>query len=285
MNIPQVNMGNFNYELPEERIRKAPLAVRSDSRLVLQNEQGTYFHVPFSRFSDYLSANDLLIGNASKVVPARLFFKKVSGATIEVLCLSPYNLPYAEAFSKFKTVQFLAYVGNSKKWKDGPIVCTTDFDSNSKLILEAKRIGQVKDSFIIEFTWNVDIPFSEVLECCGRVPIPPYFARLDEALDKERYQTVYAKWEGSVAAPTAGLHYDHVVMKKLVEKNIFFKYLTLHVGAGTFKPVVSDEISGHEMHSESFEISEDLLHDILNSKGRIIAAGTTSLRALESIYW
>jgi S-adenosylmethionine:tRNA ribosyltransferase-isomerase len=280
MKIPQVQMGDFDYDLPESQIRKRPLEIRSQSRLVVKDKNQIYFHDAFENLSKYLNRGDLLVGNASKVVPARIFFQKESGAVIEILCLSPNDMPYAEAFSQTSSVVFTAYIGNSKKWKSGTIACTI-----GDLTITAERKGSTKDAFIIEFSWNKCIPFSQVLEACGKVPIPPYFEREEELIDRSRYQTVFAKWEGSVAAPTAGLHYDDLVLQRLKNAGVDFKYLTLHVGAGTFKPVTTDEISGHEMHNESFEISKVLIEELLAVKGKRIAAGTTSMRALESLYW
>lgn len=280
MKIPQVFMGDFDYVLPEARIRRRPLEVRSQSRLVIKEKNGTFFHDAFENFHTYLNAGDCIVGNASKVVPARMFFHKESGAVIEILCLSPYNLPYSEAFARRESVSFLAYIGNSKKWKTGRVVCNVN-----GLEITAERIGIAKDAFIVDFTWNKPIPFAQVLEICGQMPIPPYFEREEELIDRSRYQTVFAKWEGSVAAPTAGLHYDQLVMDRLKNVGVEFQYLTLHVGAGTFKPVTTDEISGHEMHNESFEVTRELLQELIEVKGKRIAAGTTSLRALESLYW
>lgn len=280
MKIPQVHMGDFDYDLPESQIRKRPLEVRSQSRLIMLKANQIYFHDAFENLNKYLNKGDLIIGNASKVVPARMFFQKESGAVIEILCLSPHEMPYAEAFSQNSKVTFSAYIGNSKKWKTGVVTCTLN-----DLTITAERKGSSKDAFIVEFSWNKSIPFSQVLEACGKVPIPPYFEREEEWIDRSRYQTVFAKWEGSVAAPTAGLHYDQLVLDRLKSDGVNFQYLTLHVGAGTFKPVTTDVISGHEMHNESFEVSKELIQELIEVKGKRIAAGTTSLRALESLYW
>jgi S-adenosylmethionine:tRNA ribosyltransferase-isomerase len=200
------------------------------------------------------------------------------------MCLAPFGISYTEAFSAHDSVSFTAYIGNSKRWKEGKLELKINWNnSNESVFIERKGIE--KDAFIVEFTWNFNAVFSEVIEAIGQVPLPPYFQRKPVANDVGRYQTVFAKTEGSVAAPTAGLHYTQEVLYAISNIGVKQEEVCLHVGAGTFKPVSAERIEDHEMHAEFFEVTRECIQTILNCEGRIIAAGTTSMRTLESLYW
>jgi S-adenosylmethionine:tRNA ribosyltransferase-isomerase len=283
MAIPQIEIEDFNYTLPEDRIRVIPLEDRAAAKLLVYNKEEITDTV-FSELPNFLKKGDLLISNNSKVIPARIIVQKESGAFIEIMCLAPFGTSYTEAFSAHESVSFTAYIGNSKRWKEGKLELKINWNnSNESVFIERK--GMEKDAFVVEFTWNFNAVFSEVIEAIGQVPLPPYFQRMPVANDVGRYQTVFAKTEGSVAAPTAGLHYNEGVLSALKENGVNQAQVCLHVGAGTFKPVSSDRIEDHEMHGEFLEVTKACIHSILNCKGRVIAAGTTSMRTLESLYW
>ncbi len=283
MAIPQIKIEDFDYSLPEDRIRVIPLEVRSAAKLLVY-EKGEITDSIFSELPNFLKKGDLLISNNSKVIPARIIFQKQSGAFIEIMCLAPFGISYTEAFSAHDSVSFTAYIGNSKRWKEGKLELKINWNnSNESVFIERKGIE--KDAFIVEFTWNFNAVFSEVIEAIGQVPLPPYFQRKPVANDVGRYQTVFAKTEGSVAAPTAGLHYTQQVLHAIANAGVKKEEVCLHVGAGTFKPVSADRIEDHEMHAEFFEVTRECIQAILNCEGRIIAAGTTSMRTLESLYW
>jgi S-adenosylmethionine:tRNA ribosyltransferase-isomerase len=283
MAIPQIEIEDFNYTLPEDRIRVIPLEERAASKLLVY-EKGEIIDSVFSELPNFLKEGDLLISNNSKVIPARIVFQKESGAFIEIMCLAPFGISYTEAFSAHDSVSFTAYIGNSKRWKEGKLELKINWNnSNESVFIE--RTGIEKDAFVVKFTWNFNAVFSEVIEAIGQVPLPPYFQRKPVANDVGRYQTVFAKTEGSVAAPTAGLHYTNEVLQAIANAGIKQEQVCLHVGAGTFKPVSADRIEDHEMHAEFFEVTRECIQAILNCEGRVIAAGTTSMRTLESLYW
>ena len=283
MAIPQIEIEDFDYSLPEDRIRVIPLEDRAAAKLlVYENDEIT--DSVFSELPHFLKEGDLLISNNSKVIPARIVFQKESGAFIEIMCLAPFGVSYTEAFSAHDSVSFTAYIGNSKRWKEGKLELKINWN-NSTVSVFIERKGIEKDAFIVEFTWNFNAVFSEVIEAIGQVPLPPYFQRKPVANDDGRYQTVFAKTEGSVAAPTAGLHYTQEVLQAISNIGVKQEEVCLHVGAGTFKPVSADRIEDHEMHAEFFEVTRECIQAILNCEGRIIAAGTTSMRTLESLYW
>jgi len=278
---------DFTYVLPEERIAKYPLFVRDQSKLLIYKngkiEEDIYYNLDTSIPSD-----SLLVFNNTKVVKARLIFKKSTESIIELFCLEP-----AEGYSDITTammqkekVLWKCLVGGAKKWKDEPLLKMIKKDS-IEIELTAKKIKKLTDDFLIEFSWNdSSLSFAEVLHYGGFVPLPPYLNREAEETDKERYQTIYAKYEGSVAAPTAGLHFTENLFQKLDKKNIHRNFVTLHVGAGTFKPVKTETIAEHEMHSEFFEVKKEFIEDLLQHLDKkIIAVGTTSLRTIESLYW
>jgi S-adenosylmethionine:tRNA ribosyltransferase-isomerase len=283
MAIPQIKIEDVDYSLPEDRIRVIPLEHRAAAKLLVY-EKGVIVDSVFSELPNFLKKGDLLISNNSKVIPARIIFQKQSGAFIEIMCLAPFGISYTEAFSAHDSVSFTAYIGNSKRWKAGKLELKINWNNSSESVF-IERKGIEKDAFIVEFSWSFNAVFSEVIEAIGQVPLPPYFQRKPVANDVGRYQTVFAKTEGSVAAPTAGLHYTQEVLQAISNIGVKQEEVCLHVGAGTFKPVSADRIEDHEMHAEFFEVTRECIQAILNCEGRVIAAGTTSMRTLESLYW
>ena len=288
---PQIKITDYIYNLPDSRIAKYPLDKRDDSKLLIYKD-GVISENTFNNISSILPNNSLIVFNNTKVVPARLFFKKLTGAIIEIFCLEPTNpTDYALSFAQTKSCEWHVVIGNAKKWKDGEIYLYVDHmpDELKYLNLRAQIVKKEHDSNIVKFLWDNDMPFSQVLDLCGSIPIPPYLNRNTEQIDLDRYQTLYAKIKGSVAAPTAGLHFTDNVLCEI--KNIAglkMNNVCLHVGAGTFLPVKSENVSDHKMHTEPFEISIELLNDIIaakHSNNKLIAVGTTSSRCLESIYY
>ena len=283
MNIPQINLDEFDYDLPSYKIAKYPLENRDQSKLLVLNN-GLISEQIFSSLPDLLPANTLLVFNNTKVIRARLHFYKSTGAHIEIFCLEPYNALTTElSFQQTHEVEWHCLVGNQKKWKEGTIANNIEIDELA-ITVEATIVKKLTDGVVVKFTWNGSVSFADVMEAMGQTPIPPYLERDAEEIDTERYQTVYSKHKGSVAAPTAGLHFSSDVLLKLKEKGIQTIELTLHVGAGTFKPVKSETIDGHEMHTEHFSVPIETLKIILKHSGPIVAIGTTTVRTLESLY-
>jgi S-adenosylmethionine:tRNA ribosyltransferase-isomerase len=284
MSIPQINISNYDYQLPTGRIAKYPLENRDQSKLLVYKNQHIT-HTVFCNLPEHLPDNSLLVFNNTKVIRARLEFSKSTGARIELFCLEPHEPSDAAlAFQSKGEVQWQCMVGNQKKWKEGPLFATSE-TAQGNIKVAATLIKKLNDGAIIQFKWNdAAITFSEIMEGMGQTPIPPYLERKAEDIDTERYQTVYSKYQGSVAAPTAGLHFTDEVLKALGQRNISLIELTLHVGAGTFKPVKTDTIDQHEMHTEHFEVTANALRKIAEHDGPVIAVGTTSVRTLESIY-
>ncbi|MBN2636533.1 MAG: S-adenosylmethionine:tRNA ribosyltransferase-isomerase [Prolixibacteraceae bacterium] len=279
-----IKISDFTYDLPAERIAKYPLKERDKSKLLTWNN-GVIGEDVFENCIKYLPENAQLVFNNTRVIHARLFFRKETGAKIEIFCLEPIDpADYQIAFQQTEEITWKCMVGNSKKWKDGFLTHSFDFNGQ-KITLTAAKLLQEGNTFHIRFIWNGGLHFSEIIEHIGQLPIPPYLNRETEESDEETYQTVYAKIDGSVAAPTAGLHFTDKVFTLLSDKNIESKEITLHVGAGTFHPVKSETISGHTMHHEQVEISIDVLRSFLEEHENIIAVGTTSVRSIESLYW
>lgn len=277
-------ISEFNYPLPDERIAKFPLPVRDQSKLLLYRH-GEVTEDIFTSLPDYLPANSLMIFNNTKVIQARLHFHKETGALIEVFCLEPVQPnDYALNFQQTEHAAWLCMIGNLKKWKEG--VLKREITVKGKpLTLTAERGACHGTSHWVDFRWNnPEITFADILEVFGELPIPPYLNRETQESDKETYQTVYSKIKGSVAAPTAGLHFTPRVLDALREKGVALEELTLHVGAGTFKPVKSEEIEGHEMHTEYISVNRSTLEKLVAHEGKAIAVGTTSVRTLESLY-
>ena len=283
----QLQIKDFDYNLPDEKIAKHPLAKRDASKLLIY-KSGEINTDNFIHLANYLPESSLIIFNNTKVVEARLLFKKTTGTTIEIFCLEPAD-DYADittAMLQHKKVLWKCLIGNAKKWKD-EILVKKILHNGKEIELSVKKISRQGENFIIEFSWNDEqLSFAEILHTGGVIPLPPYMHRDADDEDKNRYQTVYAKHDGSVAAPTAGLHFTGNVFERLSAKNIQRDFVTLHVGAGTFKPVKTETIEAHEMHSEFFEVSVELIEKLINASNQnIIAVGTTSLRTLESLYW
>lgn len=279
-----IRISEFNYPLPDERIAKFPLPVRDQSKLLLYRH-GEVTENIFTSLPDYLPANSLMIFNNTKVIQARLHFHKETGALIEVFCLEPVQPnDYALNFQQTEHAAWLCMIGNLKKWKEGALKREITV-KGKPLTLTAERGACHGTSHWVDFRWNnPEITFADILEVFGELPIPPYLNRETQESDKETYQTVYSKIKGSVAAPTAGLHFTPRVLDALREKGVALEELTLHVGAGTFKPVKSEEIEGHEMHTEYISVNRSTLEKLVAHEGKAIAVGTTSVRTLESLY-
>ena len=279
-----IRISEFNYPLPDERIAKFPLPIRDQSKLLLYRH-GEVTEDIFTSLPDYLPANSLMIFNNTKVIQARLHFHKETGALIEVFCLEPIQPnDYVLNFQQTEHAAWLCMIGNLKKWKEGALKREITV-KGKPLTLTAERGACHGTSHWVDFRWNnPEITFADILEVFGELPIPPYLNRETQESDKETYQTVYSKIKGSVAAPTAGLHFTPRVLEALQEKGIDLEELTLHVGAGTFKPVKSEEIEGHEMHTEYISVNRSTLEKLVAHEGKAIAVGTTSVRTLESLY-
>lgn len=283
--IQEINIQDFDYPLPDNRIAKYPLENRSDSKL-LHYSKGQISNKRFTDIVDLFLPNDLWVVNNTKVIPARLHFKKWTGAIIEIFCLEPLQMDYTQALSQRQSVIWKCFVGGAKKWKDGALNLTIVVN-DKEVILSAECLEKIENAFIIEFKWDGPT-FSEILDAVGELPIPPYLNRDTEPEDYDRYQTLFAETSGSVAAPTASLHFDEKVLDAIKQKEVTKMSLTLHVGAGTFKPVNTAQLGDHVMHAEYFEVSRDLIERWVKqwqNSGRLIVVGTTALRTLESIFW
>ena len=279
-----IKITDFTYDLPNSRIAKYPLSQRDESKLLLW-KNGKISRDTFKNIPEFLPENSQLVFNNTRVIHARIFFRKETGAKIEIFCLEPVDpADYQVAFQETEKVTWKCMLGNAKKWKEGILQKNIKIGRKEVTISAEKKI-QEGNSFEIEFTWTNGFSFAEIIELAGTLPIPPYLNRETEDSDEENYQTVYAKIDGSVAAPTAGLHFTEPVLSQLSEKNIVTREITLHVGAGTFQPVKSHTISGHTMHHEKVIIPKNILDDLRTAPGKIIAVGTTSVRSLESLYW
>ena len=280
-----IKISEFNYPLPDERIAKFPLSNRDESKLLVYR-QGEVSEDCFTSLPDYLEPGEMMVFNNTKVIQARLHFRKETGALIEVFCLEPIAPnDYVLSFQQTKKCSWLCMVGNLKKWKEGTL--KREVEVKGKTITLSATRGECRGtSHWIDFEWDDDsLTFADVLEAVGELPIPPYLNRETQESDKQTYQTVYSKIKGSVAAPTAGLHFTERVLKALDEKGIDREELTLHVGAGTFKPVKSEEIEGHEMHTEYISVNKGTIEKLIAHGGKTIAVGTTSVRTLESLYY
>lgn len=280
-----IHIKDFSYNLPDERIAKHPLEKRDEAKLLLYNQEGIREDV-FHNLTNYLQPGQLIVFNNTKVIYARLHFRKATGALIEVFCLEPHTpSDYQVNFSTTRRVTWTCLIGNMKKWKEGRL--EQEIKVGDKLLtLTAERGGVSGTGFEVTFDWNDDtVAFSEILDAIGELPIPPYLNRDTEQRDLEEYQTVYSKIKGSVAAPTAGLHFTDELLSQLDAHGIERDEITLHVGAGTFKPVKSEEIEGHTMHSEWIAVARTSIEKLIAHGGQCIAVGTTSVRTLESLYY
>lgn len=285
MDTKHIQIKNFNYNLPDERIAKFPLAKRDNSKLLLYRH-GEVTEDVFHNIAQYLPKGALMVFNNTKVIQARLHFRKETGALIEVFLLEPYMpADYEQMFQTTGHCSWLCMIGNLKKWKEGTLKRTFDV-KGKEVTLVAERKEDVHKSYRVDFSWDAsDISWAELLDAVGELPIPPYLNRETQESDKTTYQTVYSKIKGSVAAPTAGLHFTPEVLADIDRHGIDREELTLHVGAGTFKPVKSEEIQDHEMHTEYICVHRQTLEKLIRHDAKAIAVGTTSVRTLESLYY
>lgn len=285
--VQNINIAEYDYPLPDERIAKYPLPERDASKLLVLRDN-TICDDVFRNIGNYLPERSVLVFNETKVVRARLQFLKESGAAIEIFCLEPVtgNGDYQLAFSASSPVEWHCLVGNSRRWKDGVLSMSLTIRGMA-VQLKAERLEKNDAYSLVRFSWEpAEISFADVLEAAGEIPLPPYLHREAEPSDRERYQTVFAKYEGSVAAPTASLHLTKPLIAKLKEMGHTIEEVTLHVGAGTFRPVATDTIGEHEMHSESIIVKRQTVEHLRDNIGRtIIPVGTTSMRTIESVYW
>jgi len=282
--VKDISIEAYDYPLPEDRIAKYPLPERDDSKLLVLKDN-EILESQFKHIGDFLPKDALLVFNETKVIRARLQFHKATGSRIEVFCLEPEQ-DYQLAFSSVSPVRWKCLIGNAKRWKEGSL--TMELTLEGKLVvLTAQRIIQNDQYAEIEFSWTpASLSFASVLEAAGEIPLPPYLHRDAEPADRDRYQTVFARYDGSVAAPTAGLHFTQPLIASLRDQGFTFDEVTLHVGAGTFKPVATDTIGQHAMHSETIIVRRSFIENLVSHFGKpIVPVGTTSTRTLESLYW
>lgn len=279
--IPVIPVADYDYHLPEEKIAKFPVSPRDKSKLLVW-KNGRISESIFQNIGEYIPENALLVFNNTRVIQARMIFQKPSGAQIEIFCLEP-EVPadYAGAFAQTQSCVWRCLIGKAKRWKGEKLG-----KAASGAWCTAERMASRGETHLVRFEWdNPGLTFAGILEACGELPIPPYLNRKTEESDRETYQTIYSKIKGSVAAPTAGLHFTESVFQSLKKKNIDLEELTLHVGAGTFKPVKSETLAEHVMHTEYFSVKKETVEQLINKNGRVFAVGTTSVRSLESLYY
>lgn len=285
--IPEIKIEDYNYPLPDERIAKYPLSERDASKLLIYRN-GNVSQDRFRNIAEQIPEGSVMVFNDTKVVPARLHFQRESGAHIEIFCLEPV-LPeeYVTMFAVTERCRWKCIVGNVKRWKSDTLHLYNPLNDTEieNMGLRADLVERCGETSIVEFTWKNGAPFSKVLEICGSVPIPPYLNRDTENIDLERYQTLYARFRGSVAAPTAGLHFTEDVLNEIRSRNVVTDTVCLHVGAGTFLPVKSSNVAEHTMHREPFVVTLPLLERLIDKTGSLVAVGTTSVRTLESLYY
>lgn len=285
MTPTEIKIAEFNYPLPDERVAKHPLAERDRCKLLVRHADGSLDDRLFSEVPSLLPSDAVLVYNNTRVINARLRFRKESGATIEIFCLEPVSpRDYEQSFASEGRCSWTCFVGNSKRWKQG--VLSMPLTVNGvELLLKAERSERSDTGSVVEFSWDSNgVTFSQIIEAAGEIPIPPYLNRSTEDTDEVDYQTVYSKVEGSVAAPTAGLHFTPEVLAAVEARGIPRRELTLHVGAGTFQPVKSDTIGEHAMHSEFIAVDRSLIEELAREERSVVAVGTTSVRTLESLY-
>jgi S-adenosylmethionine:tRNA ribosyltransferase-isomerase len=288
MHPKNLSIADFTYSLPENKIADYPLVERDASKLLVYKE-GNITEDIYKNIASHIPGNSLLVFNDTKVVEARLLFQKPTGGVIEIFCLEPHE-QYGDittAMLQQGKVLWQCLVGGASKWKHGQILKKIVYAYNKEIILQAVYTEKRTDSFVIELSWSEkEMSFAELLHHAGAIPLPPYIKRKAETSDSERYQTIYAHFDGSVAAPTAGLHFTDAIFNKLKEKNIQSDFVTLHVGAGTFKPVKSETLETHEMHAEFIDVTKEAIEKIIRHLDKtIIPVGTTSMRTIESLYW
>ncbi len=285
MNTKHIKISNYDYTLPENRIAKFPKTQRDHSKLLLYQHGNISEHI-FSQLSSYVPKGTLMVFNNTRVIQARMHFRKTTGALVEIFLLEPYSpADYEQIFQTVGTCTWLCLVGNLKKWKSGELSLLTPLADGHTTILRAENMGVKGNSILVSFSWEGNATFSEIIDAVGELPIPPYLNRATQESDKSTYQTVYSKIKGSVAAPTAGLHFTPQVLASLDEKGIDCEEVTLHVGAGTFKPVKSEKIEDHDMHTEYFCVKRQTIEKLISHDCKALAVGTTSVRTLESLYY
>ena len=287
MHPKNLSINDFNYDLPEEKIAVYPLPERDQSKLLIY-QNGNISEDIYRNIADHLPENSFLVFNDTKVIKARILFQKPTGAVIEIFCLEPYEKinDYAVVLQQKNSTRWKCMIGGAGKWKEKYLEKTLTINGE-EIILKAELVEKLSDAYVVELTWNPGhFSFAEIIDHAGETPLPPYIKRKAEESDAERYQSIYSHYEGSVAAPTAGLHFTEQIFSSFKNKNIETGFVTLHVGAGTFKPVKSESMEGHEMHSEWIDVStkfiEQLIQNILNG---VFCVGTTSVRTVESLYW
>ncbi len=288
MHPKDLQIKDFTYELPDASIARYPLAERDQSKLLVYADKKIKQDI-YAHLTDHLPENSFLVFNNTKVVAARLLFEKSNGGKVEIFCLEPDEQYHdiTSAMLQKEKVLWKCLVGGAKKWKEGSLIARIKKYDGTETVLTAIKKTQLADSYLIELSWDdKNLSFAELLYIAGAIPLPPYLNRSAEESDKERYQTIYAKHDGSVAAPTAGLHFTDALFSKLLLKNIQQDFVTLHVGAGTFKPVKSSTMQEHDMHAEFIDVSVAFIEKLLKQLHHpVVAVGTTSLRTLESLYW
>lgn len=287
MHPKDISILDYTYTLPENRIAAFPLPEREDAKLLIYRDN-RIIEDQYKNITQYLPGNSLLVFNNTKVIQARILFQKSTGAVIEIFCLEPYEAlnEYSAIMAKKEKVSWKCLIGGASKWKEGILTKALDLPGSNSA-LQARLVEKLPDAYVVELSWQpAHYSFAEIIELAGDTPLPPYIKRKADEADKERYQTIYAKHDGSVAAPTAGLHFTPAIFSAISEKNISTAYVTLHVGAGTFKPVKAAALQDHSMHAEWMDVTTDTIQKLLeNLNNGIIAVGTTSLRTIETLYW
>ena len=287
MHPKDISILDYTYDLPEDKIAVYPIAERQNAKLLIY-QKGILQEDQYKNITDYLPENSLLVFNDTRVIQARLLFQKATGAAIEIFCLEPCDTinEYNILMAKKESIQWKCLIGGASKWKEGNLIKEI-IVQGERVILEAQLIEKITDAYIVTFSWKpAHYSFAEIIEQAGDTPLPPYIKRKPIDSDKERYQTIYAKQDGSVAAPTAGLHFTPSIFSSFTTKNIRTAFVTLHVGAGTFKPVKADLLKDHPMHAEWIDVSAETIRLLIkNSNKGIIAVGTTALRTIESLFW
>lgn len=279
--VKKIKIEEYNYTLPDNKIAKYPLKERDLSKLLISRRNG-FETSQYKDIVEHIPKSSFLVFNETRVIQARLLFSKNEHTTIEIFCLEPFQQDIQQAMQAKAAIEYVCLIGGARKWKHGLLSMKLD----SGKVLSVEKLENLGGTFKVRFCWDEDVTFADILEEGGKTPLPPYLKRAPEEGDKERYQTVFAKTEGSVAAPTASLHFTNQILKRLEQKGVSSSKLTLHVGAGTFKPVDADAIEDHEMHAEEILINRDLLLSLKSNLDKnIIPVGTTAMRALESIYW
>lgn len=282
--VQEINIEDFDYDLPNEKIANFPLAERDASKLLVYQNDIIKEDV-YKNIASYIPTKSLFVFNNTKVIHARLLFTKESGSVIEIFVLEPYQQDMATAMLVQQQIKVKCFVGGASKWKQDVVLQKELIIGNTKVQLKAYLLEKEIDNYVVMLEWGTSHVFLEIIDAAGNVPLPPYIKRASEEVDEKRYQTIYAKHEGSVAAPTAGLHFTEAIFKGLLEREIEKEYVTLHVGAGTFKPVNSQKMKDHYMHHEYIDVSMVFINKLIQHQHLVVAVGTTSVRTLESLYW